>query len=70
MVIGANPGNSALLDMTPRSSPKVLIAQTPNPLSAANEQYAHPFASPSVKYRLASSERRLQVSIKLATRPY
>lgn len=43
MVIGANPGNSALLDMTPRSSPKVLIAQTPNPLSAANEQYAPPF---------------------------
>lgn len=59
IVIGANPGHSALLDMTPRSSPKVLIAQTPNPLSAANERTLHSFASPSVKYRLASSERWL-----------
>lgn len=57
-VIGASSGSSALLDITPRSSPKVLMAQTPNPLSAANEPH-HPFASPSVKYRLAPSARRL-----------
>ena len=42
-VIGASSENSALLDMTPRSSPKVLIAQTPDPLSAANEQYPPSF---------------------------
>ena len=41
--MGANPGNSALLNMTPRSSPRVLIAQTPDPLSAANEQYPPSF---------------------------
>lgn len=42
-VIGADPGDSALLYVASWSSPKVLMAQTPNPLSAANEQYAPPF---------------------------
>lgn len=59
-VIGANSGNSELLDMTPRSSPKVLIAQTPNLLSAASEQYA--------PFRQSFGEVQARLFRKMATK--
>lgn len=68
--IGANPGDSALVYVASWSSSKVLMDQRSTRYLPRMNSTPHPFASPSVKYRLASSERRLQVSIKLATRPY
>ena len=59
-VIGANPGHSVLLDMTARSSPKVLIAQTPNLLSAASEQYA--------PFRQSFGEVQARLFRKMATK--
>lgn len=44
-VIGVNPGDSALLYVASWSSPKVLMAQTPDPLSAVQE-HVHPILSP------------------------
>ena len=70
-VIGASSGNSALLDITPRSSPKVLMAQTPNPLSAANEQYTPSFRQSfgEVQARLFSKKTTRSASTFLPHAP-
>ena len=46
-VIGADPGDSALLYVASWSSPKVLMAQTADPLSAVQE-HVHPSFRPSL----------------------
>ena len=46
-VIGADPGDSALLYVASWSSPKVLVAQTADPLSTVQE-HVHPSFRPSL----------------------
>lgn len=69
-VIGADPGDSALLYVASWSSPKVLKAQTADPLSAVQE-HVHPSFRPSLgEMQARLINRTADGSASTLIRPY